>query len=86
MTDRELIILIVFVILLLGLNIYASIKLFRYFKTDKKRKRLNLVLTWVIPIFWSLIILILTSKKKTKKDDGYEYREAGYGPWTKYGS
>jgi preprotein translocase subunit SecG len=85
MTEKEFIVSIVFLGIILILNLFATYKTIKFFKTDSKRKSLNIILIWTIPIFWSMIILILTSKVKSKKQDGYQYHEAGYGPWTKYG-
>ncbi len=85
MTEKEFIALIVFIGIICALNLFATFKTVRHFKTDPKRKSLNIIQIWTVPIFWSLIILILTSNSKPKKKDGYKYHESGYGPWTKYG-
>lgn len=85
MTEKQTIVLISLLVILCVINLLATIKAVRYFNDDKKRKRLNTVLIWTLPLFWSFIILVLTSKVKNKRRDGYKYHESGYGPYTKYG-
>jgi hypothetical protein len=85
MMDRELIILIAGLIAWIGLSIYASVRAKRYFTVSKKRLKLNLIMIWVIPLFWALLIILIASKVKDRKSDGYKYHEAGYSKYSKFG-
>lgn len=76
---------IILVSIILILNIIASVKASKHFLGEKKRIRINLILIWFIPIVWSSIILIITSRPRNRKEDGYIYREAGYSNYTKFG-
>ena len=67
------------------LNVVATRRVFSYFKYDKSRIALNLILTWLIPFFWALFMLVLTAKaSKRKRKDGYKYMESGYKNYTRY--
>lgn len=85
MTEKETYIFIAGLIIWICLSIYASIKAKRYFTIDKSRLKLNLILIWLLPFLWALLIITMTREVKKKKSDGYEYREAGYGNYTKWG-
>ena len=85
MTEKESYLLIAGILTWIIIAIIASVRANRYFTISKKRLILNLTLIWIIPFLWAILILLLTSKTKDKKKDGYKYHEAGYSNYTKWG-
>lgn len=74
-------VLIFFVILTaLILDILASVKLVKSKTLDEKVIRLNLILTWLIPFIWAIIVLSFSEgpPNKTGKRESHRYMETGY--------
>lgn len=73
---------IILIIVTLVLDISATRKLIRSERLSKKVKRNNIILVWVIPIVWAIIILSFSNKppKKTGKFDRGRYLRSGYDP------
>lgn len=86
MTERELYILIVSIVIWMAVSIYATLKAMHYFTVNKKRLFLNILVIWLVPFLWAVFIIALTCKEKNKKGDGYKYHQSGYDDYTKYGS
>ncbi len=66
------------------MSFFASFRAKKFFNFDKKKLTLNLIMIWVVPFLWSMLILLLTSKAKDKKEDGYKYMESGYKNYTRW--
>ena len=85
MKEHEVFVLIILLSLWLVFSFVGSNKVKRAYRYDPKRKKIHLFLVWLIPFFWSAIIILMTRKLPKPADDGYTYREAGYKNYTRYG-
>ncbi len=73
------------ILLVVILNVVGIHRLIKHFRDDRKKILLNLILLLIIPIFWSLLIILMTRKpKESKLKSHYKYMEAGYKGWTRY--
>ena len=81
--------LIGFGALVLCLNLYASVKLLRSGLYDRQQKRIQGVLIWFVPLFGSLLVLVVMSGQQTRSrpaqptrsdEDGYSLKYSGWGP------
>lgn len=72
--------------LTLVLNILATRKILRTSWWSKKRKRNHLILVWILPLVWAVIILVYDDgpPKKTGKRKEHGYLKGGYSSY--YGS
>jgi len=85
MNEKQTYVLIAFLILFLILSFLAGIRILKSNYIERNQKIMNILMLFLLPILWSLFILIFFSKPKKTKNDGYEYRDAGYSNYTKYG-
>jgi hypothetical protein len=59
---------------------------------DKPKKNLNIILLWVIPFIWGLIVLAMIKPSNTSHADRKKlskrqrYHESGYSNYTKWGA
>ena len=84
MSETQIFIIVLIVAVWLVLNIKGTKRLLRYFENDRERKRLNLIILWLVPFLWALIMILLTRTPSKKRKDGYRYIEAGYKGYTRY--
>ena len=72
--------IVIFLILIVVLNVAATVKLMRSKAMLKEQKVLHGWLIWLVPFIWSVILLLAYSEKAPKKPirDGYTYGETGY--------
>ncbi len=75
--------------LVLCLNLYASVKLLRSGLYDRQQKRTQGVLIWLVPLFGSILVLVVMSGQQTRSgpakptrsdEDGYSLKYSGWGP------
>lgn len=62
------------------LQTLATIKILKWKNTDRKRKVILIILTWLIIIIWAVFVLIY-SDEPPKKDKNFEqnrYMSSGY--------
>jgi hypothetical protein len=71
----------VFSIIALILNILATRKLLRSKRLLDKTKRIHIVLVWLIPFLWSILVLQFSDNppEKGKKLKGPGYMDSGFG-------
>lgn len=67
MIETSKYVLLIFLLIYLILNVLGIIRLIKYYRDDRKKMRLNLILIFLIPIFWSLLVIIFTSEPKKSK-------------------
>jgi len=62
------------------LNILATRKLLRSERLLNQTKRVHIVLVWIIPILWAILILLFSDDppKKNKKFERHRYMKSGY--------
>jgi len=73
------------ILLIMVLNVISSIRLIKHFRDDGKKIFLNLVLILFVPVFWSLLVILITKKpKESRLTSRYRYMESGYKNWTRY--
>jgi multisubunit Na+/H+ antiporter MnhF subunit len=68
------------IILALVMHILAMRRIWRSPKISAKSKALNILLVWVIPYIYALLVLSFSDKppKKTGKFDSGRYMDTGY--------
>lgn len=85
MPKNELYILIFLLISWVILSGIATIRIQRMNLMSSSSKKVKLLLTWIIPFFWALFIILFTAKpSKRTVDQKNRYREAGYKSYTRY--
>lgn len=62
------------------LNILATRKLLRSTRLLERTKRIQIILVWVIPIIWAILVLLFSDDppKKNKKYNSDRYMDSGY--------
>jgi ABC-type dipeptide/oligopeptide/nickel transport system permease component len=84
MEERSIFLLAILLLFWTLSSIIGSLSVAKAYRYDSKRKRVHLILVWLIPFFWSGIIILMTRKLPKPTDDGYTYREAGFKNYTRY--
>ena len=85
MSESSQIFLLILILVILILNIVGIIRIVKYYREDRTKIILNLILIIIVPIFWSLLVILITRKpKESKLKSHYKYLEAGYKNWTRY--
>jgi len=85
MSESGQIFILILIIAILILNIVGIIRIVKYYREDRTKIILNLILIIIVPIFWSLLVILITRKpKESKLKSHYKYLEAGYKGWTRY--
>ena len=85
MTEASQYIFLGLILLIMTLNVISIIRLVKYFRDDRNKIFLNILLILIIPIFWSILVILMTRQpKKSKLKSHYRYLEAGYKGWTRY--
>lgn len=85
MSESGQIFLLILILAVLILNIVGIIRIVKYYREDRTKIILNLILIIIVPIFWSLLVILITRKpKESKLKSHYKYLEAGYKGWTRY--
>ena len=71
---------IIVLTLVIILNILATRKLLRSVRLLKRTKRIHVILVWIIPFIWALLVLLFSDEppKKNKKFDQSRYMRSGY--------
>lgn len=83
MTDQQTYISIAIFIIFIFISIFSIRRILKSKYLDNNKKRLNIIMISLIPMLWGIFILIFFSKPKKRKDDGYQYQEAGYSNYTR---
>tara|TARA_B100000809_G_C15084678_1_gene510978 strand:+ start:930 stop:1187 length:258 start_codon:yes stop_codon:yes gene_type:complete len=84
MNEKQIYVSIGLLIIFLVVSFSSITRILKSKHLEKNQKKMNIVMIFLFPILWGLFILILFSKPKKKKDDGYQYREAGYSNYTRW--
>lgn len=74
---------ILFIGIALILDILATRKLIRSTKLIRKVKRVNIILTWIIPYIWAALVLSFNDKPPKKKGNYGKgrYMDGGYSSY-----
>jgi ABC-type uncharacterized transport system permease subunit len=84
MQDKQLYVSIGLLIIHVLLSFFSVKNIIKSNSLEPSQKNMNIVMIFIFPFLWSLFVLILFSKPKKTKDDGYKYREAGYSNYTRW--
>ncbi len=85
MNEREVNGLIFFLIAYVVLNVFAMIKIFRNTQLSQQKKYLNGALIWLVPYFWSSVVVIFFSSPGKSSKSRSRYMEAGYRNYIRWG-
>lgn len=75
-------------LIVLALNVLATRKLLRSKRLLEQTKRIHIILVWLIPLIWSILVLVYSDEppKKSKKYEKHRYMRSGYQSYVSKGT
>jgi hypothetical protein len=84
MRDKEVYVLVFLLTSYIILSAVSSYRLFKSRASNPANVTLKIILCWLVPFFWTLLITVFTSPAfKSKVNPKNRYRESGYKKYTR---